>query len=262
METKSQAEIEELEEQNLILHTKWGCDGASSQSEYMQKFSDPQLDIAASNLFMTSIVPLKMTLRENETKYVWNNFRPSSTRYCRALKFEFIKETPNVIQEEKIRVDSEIEGLHKTEVHVRGRIFNVKHTLYFTMIDGKVAQAVTNTASSSNCVICGATPSQMNDMLRLVNRRQSLNDEALKLGMSPLHARIRFMEYILHIAYNLSFKSWRTKKETTLAIKEETKRRIQTEFKDRVGIIVDVVKQGVGTTNNGNTFRRFLQIRV
>ena len=52
-------------------------------------------------------------------------------------------------------------------------------------------------------------------------------------------------------------KSWRTKKETTLAIKEETKRRIQTEFKDRVGIIVDVVKQGVGTTNNGNTSRRF-----
>ena len=110
-ETKSEAEIEKLEEQNLILHTKWGCDGASSQSEYMQKFSDPQLDIGASNLFMTSIVPLKLTLLENETNYVWNNFRPSSTRYCRALKFEFIKETPSVTQEEKIRVDSEIEGL-------------------------------------------------------------------------------------------------------------------------------------------------------
>lgn len=34
------------------------------------------------------------------------------------------------------------------------------------------------------------------------------------------------MEYILHLSYNLSFKSWRTS-ETTQFIKEETKKCIQ-----------------------------------
>lgn len=57
LETKSQDDIETLEEEHLILHTKWGYDGASDQSEYMQKFSNPAVDISDSNLFMTSIVP-------------------------------------------------------------------------------------------------------------------------------------------------------------------------------------------------------------
>lgn len=47
-----------------------------------------------------------------------------------------------------------------------------------------------------------------------------MNEEALKLGTSTLHARIRLMEYILHLSYNLSFKSWRTSA-TTRPIKEE-----------------------------------------
>ncbi|XP_067212240.1 uncharacterized protein [Linepithema humile] len=157
------------------------------------------------------------------------------------------------------------------------------------MIDGKVAQAVTNTASSSNCVICEAKPSEMNNISRLLNR--PLNEKALKLGMSTLHARIRFMEYILHLSYNLNFKSWRTSepeskfktyykphtwlfvplimfldlqlqlkistREATRSIKDKTKKRIQSQFKERVGIQVDIVKQGTGTINNGNTSRRF-----
>lgn len=74
--------------------------------------------------------------------------------------------------------------------------------------------------------------------------------------MSSLHARIKFMEYILHLNYNLSFKSWRTS-ETTRSIREETKKHIQNQFKERVGIQVDIIKQGAGTTNNGNMARRF-----
>lgn len=196
----------------------------------MQKFSNPVVDISDSNLFITSIVPLNMTLAENQIKHVWKNSRPSSTKYCRALKFEFIKETLDLIREERTRVENEIKDLRETEINLRRRIFKVRHILYFTMIDGKVAQAVTNTASSSNCVICEAKSSEMNNISRLLNRPS--NKEALKLGMSTLHARIRFMEYILHLSYNLSFKSWRTS-ETTRPIKEETKKRIQNQFKER-----------------------------
>lgn len=39
--------------------------------------------------------------------------------------------------------------------------------------------------------------------------------------------------------------------------KAESKARIQNEFKERMGLRVDFVKQGSGTTNDGNTARRF-----
>ena len=64
------------------------------------------------------------------------------------------------------------------------------------------------------------------------------------------------MEYVLHLSYNLDFKAWRTT-ETTKPIREQTKKRVQNEFRTRIGILVDMVKQGTGTTNNGNTSRRF-----
>jgi len=170
------------------------------------------------------------------------------------LKFEFIKETPDIIRDEKIRVENEIKDLRETEINLCGQIFKVQHILYFTMIDGKVAQAVINTVSSSNCIICGVKPLEINNIPGLLNRPS--NEKVLKLEMSTLHARIRFMEYILHLSYNISFKSWRTS-ETTRPIKKEIKKRIQNQFKERVGIQVNIVKQRTGTANNGNTSRRF-----
>jgi len=157
------------------------------------------------------------------------------------------------LEKKELVLKNEIKDMRETEIFLHGRIFKVRHILYFTTIDGKVAQAVTNTASSSNCVICGAKPSEMNNISKLLNRPS--NEEALKLGMSTLHARIRFMEYILHLSYNLSFKSWRTSE--TSIYQRRNKKRIQNQFKKRVGIQVDIVKQGTGTANDGNTSRRF-----
>lgn len=37
--------------------------------------------------------------------------------------------------------------------------------------------------------------------------KTSSNTDALSLGISPLHARIRFMEYILHLAYDNKYRS-------------------------------------------------------
>lgn len=246
--------LETFKDQTLILHTKWGCDGASGQSEFMQSFSSSDSDTSDSHLFMTSIVPLKITLSEDESREIWKNDRPSSTRYCRPLKFQFKKETPALILEEKQRVEEEIRSLQETVVHFGEYAISVSHRLYFTMIDGKVAQIVTNSSSSSNCIVCKAKPSQMNN-LDLI-RNLPLNEEALHLGISPLHARIRFMEYILHLSYNMDFKKWRASQDVR-AIKEETKKSIQKDFAEKMGIKVDVVKQGAGTTNDGNVSRRF-----
>lgn len=142
-----------------------------------------------------------------------------------------------------------------TKVVIGSNIIYIRHVLMLTMLDGNVAQAITNTNSASTCFIGGTLPSEMNKLTTL--QLKSPNEDALKLGISPLHARIKFMEYILHISYK-NFEKWRTTKDT-LNIREEEKKRIQQEFLQKIGIKVDFVKQGYGSSNNGNTARRFFK---
>jgi hypothetical protein len=60
------------------------------------------------------------------------------------------------------------------------------------------------------------------------------NDSCYDLGISPLHAKIRTFEGLLHIAYNKSFEKWKASKENVKARSDE-KLRIQAEFKTRYG---------------------------
>lgn len=78
---KTKEELNEINGESLTLFSKWGCDGASEQCEYKQKFSNPR--VSDANLFMTSLVPLSM----KNDKILWENKQPSSTRLCRCLKF-------------------------------------------------------------------------------------------------------------------------------------------------------------------------------
>ncbi|CAH0562842.1 unnamed protein product [Brassicogethes aeneus] len=64
-----------------------------------------------SHLFMTSLVPLTITAAGTD---IWKNTRPSSTNYCRALHFQYKKETPELIRLEKNRVYTEISELSDT----------------------------------------------------------------------------------------------------------------------------------------------------
>lgn len=112
---------------------------------------------------------------------------------------------------------------------------------------------MTETPAASSCFICGATTSKMNKIEEVQSR--PLNEEALKFGMSLLHARIKLMECLLHVAYNIEFKRGRVDS-TTRPMKEARKEFIKRELQDKIGIQVDTVKQGSGTTNSGNTSRR------
>lgn len=78
------------------------------------------------------------------------------------------------------------------------------HRLHFTVIDGKTATTITDTTATSNCILCDEKPTEMNDLEAVMKR--PAKKEGLKLGKSPLHARMGSMEYILHLGYNEPFK--------------------------------------------------------
>lgn len=68
-------------------------------------------DITDTNIFMTSVVPLRLSyipmqessvfgIGKNELNCFWKNPRPSSTHYCRPLQFQYARETKDLIQQE------------------------------------------------------------------------------------------------------------------------------------------------------------------
>lgn len=84
------------------------------------------------------------------------------------------------------------------------KFFKVTHTLYCTMIDGKVYNVLTDQKSTTSCNICGVSPKHIHDLEYIKELR--INEKYYKFGLSTIHCRIRFMKCLLHISYNLDFK--------------------------------------------------------
>ncbi|KAL4126338.1 hypothetical protein QTP88_010560 [Uroleucon formosanum] len=79
---------------------KWGCDGSSGQSQYKQKFNDSSTS-TDQTMFMFSLVPLELRcfpIRNNDSDIIWQNPVPSSTKFCRPIKFMYKKETTESTQ--------------------------------------------------------------------------------------------------------------------------------------------------------------------
>ncbi|KAG5881960.1 hypothetical protein JTB14_020524 [Gonioctena quinquepunctata] len=137
------------------------------------------------------------------------------------------------------------------ETVINAKTISVAFKLAFTMIDGKVCNAITATESAQCCYLCQATSKDFNNIDAILKREIN--------GLSTLHAWIRFFECCLHVGYKLNIKKWQARA-CNLNDKESVKNRkevIQKGFRLRLGLIVDQLKLWVGSSNNGNTAGTF-----
>lgn len=241
----------------LTLIGKWGFDGSSGHSQYKQKFENNYLE--DSCLFMTSYVPLELIVKsdnDNEQKIIWKNPRPSSTRYCRPIRIQFQKESENLIKNEELYFKNKIQQLTPTEFNTAtNQKIYIEHVIQLTMVDGKVCNALSET-SSSKCYIFQAKPTEMNDINKCLQKE--VKADRYEFGLSPLHAYIRFFEYFLHVSYKLEITQWQIRGEENKELFQRRKKNIQSEFREKMGLIVDYPKTGgSGNSNDGNTARKF-----
>lgn len=235
----------------------WGFDGSTGQSFYKQKFSDGD-DENENCLFATTYIPL--CLKTTDGFVLWSNKSPQSYRFCRPLKIQYRAETKDLILAEKLRIESEIHNF--TPIYAEtlsGQSIVSDPRLYLTIIDGKVFNVVTGTSSQLRCACCGATATEFNKLD--VVAAKPVNPETLKYGLSPLHAWIRIFEFLLHLGYknDPAVMKWRvTKNSPEHAVVEDRKKTIQKEIRDKMSLLVDVVRPNSGTTNDGNTARTAL----
>lgn len=254
-----QKEVMQVLSENLkhiFLISKWGFDGSSGHSEYKQRMGDEEQSDAS--MFLTSMVPIQLRndkFKKDNTKILWQNLSPSSTRWCRPIKFVFAKETSELAIQEKTYIENQIRQLKSTKIALNDKEIEVHHELLFTMIDGKICNSVTGTKSALRCYICGLTSKDFNDLKK--SFESNCKEEHYQFGLSVLHNWIRFFETLLHIAYKLPIKKWQARSQEDKNIVETRKKEIQKEFKQKLGLLVDKPKPGYGSTNDGNTARRF-----
>ncbi len=241
----------------IELISKWGCDGASGQSEYKQALPNQEQGISDHHLFMISLVPIQLSsVSENLSATLWKNSRPSSTKYCRPVMFEYSKETKEKTKLEVKKIRDQIDLLSPSQVEFGGNTFFIKHKLVLTMVDGKVCQALSDTPSAASCIVCLATPKLMNNVPKVKERPEI--ESTFEFGLSTLHAWIRFMENILHISYNLKCRKWSHLNKEEAEEKARRKIAIKAKFREQLNLIIDTPKQGgSGNSNDGNTARRF-----
>ncbi|XP_055525047.1 uncharacterized protein LOC129718360 [Wyeomyia smithii] len=174
---------------------------------------------------------------------------PSSTRYCRPISIEFVRETADTTRHEYNRMITEISQLHPFVVNAGSIQLSITFELIMTMADGKT----TNTTSAQRCYFCSSTSAEFNNIDKMLEK--PFNKDFLDLGLSSLHCWIISFECFLHIAYRLGFCKWT--KTGYINQFNSTKQRIQKEFFAKLGLHVDKPRTGFGNSNNGNTARRF-----
>lgn len=132
--------------ENVEMLCKWGCDGSSGHAQYKQKFDQSSsITVTDTDLFLFSLVPLQIRCAVNNNNIVlWQNPKPSSTRFCRPIKYCNKKETIASTMEEVNAIDLEIRSLIPTTVLYEGQELQINHKLIFSMVDGKVSKIVSN----------------------------------------------------------------------------------------------------------------------
>jgi hypothetical protein len=92
------------------LNCKWGFDGSSGQSQYKQRFSSTEENFSDSNLFSTTLVPLDLSFGD---VLLWRNQTTSSTRFCRPIRIQYIKETEQVLKNEQAYIQNQIDTVQE-----------------------------------------------------------------------------------------------------------------------------------------------------
>ena len=109
------------------------------------------------------------------------------------------------------------------------------------------------------CYVCKATSKQFNNLELVVKQKVVIDN--LCFVIASLHAWIRFMEWFLHLAYKCgedrTDHKWQARSAEQKQAVAARKQKIQKDFNRLHGLRIDIPKAGSGTTNDGNTARRF-----
>ena len=262
----------------IEVESKVGFDGSTGLTMYNQAFSTENEDVSDSALLSTCLVPLQWRVKGGPV--LFTNPVPQASSFCQPLRLEFRKETIEVSRELNSWIDDAARELTEDPPMVVRNEKTIKflHIIRKTMMDNKVKNAITETASAVTCFVCGANPKEFNCLENFPTNFPT-NEENLQFGaVCDFHAIPRSFDAINSVSDRLTVEKWRISKGTRKGKKSESteeaeerkkedarileevetrKRRRQAAFKSKMNLIVDVPRAGgSGNSNTGNVARR------
>lgn len=153
---------------NIELIVKWGFDGTTGVREHKMKFDADDGTFSDKSIFVTSLVPIQAIAAEE--KVLFQNKSTSSTRYCRPVRIQYVKETAAVTVQEKEYINKQMAALAPYVTVINRRTVKMLFKMHLTMVDGKAINSLTCTKSTQTCYICKATPKEMNDVDRISSK--------------------------------------------------------------------------------------------
>jgi len=123
-----------------------------------------------------------------------------------------------------------------------------------TLTDDKVLNILTGCNSCQCCPICGAKPTHLMNVNDFNSDIFDTKSQTLQFGISPLHAWIRFFEFVLKLAYRA--KTWDVKDFDKPKLVER-KHFTQKQMMEKMVLNVDKpLLNGSGYSKDGNTAKR------
>ena len=117
-----------------------------------------------------------------------------------------------------------------------------------TMIDTKCKSAWVGENCSNKCPICGATARQMSQRYGPFQPKPG----TLRYGFSQLHVKLGYLRWHLKAKKNSEFKDYECRGEQNKASKAYWSKWVQEKLLE-IGLRVDFVRPGYGTSNIGKT---------
>lgn len=186
---------------NLVLVCAYGFDSSSGFVNPHQRFSDMEnvtLKTELSLFASTFIISALITTTE---KKMWVNPTPQSIRFCRPLRLAIEKETEHSIMREKNRLQNEVEELYPHSFSLpNGKSVSVNFDPYFTMIDGKCLNVISDNAATTRCPVCYISMDHFN---KAVDWNSVVPTSSLKHGIANLHCEIKAMELLIKLSCRL-----------------------------------------------------------
>lgn len=128
----------------------------------------------------------------------------------------------------------------------------------FSLLDGKVLANITNTKSFSRCPCCNCPPSMMNKFENFKSSNDfNYNNEAISMGFSSLHLRLRVFGHLLTISTKLHIDKTKSQaRGEDKKIANERMLMIKQKFIEKFNMRIEEPRPSGGTSTTGNVTRR------
>ena len=188
-------------------------------------------------------------------KPFFHNHLANASSSCRPLRLVNCKETPQSSRAEIDRLKNEIANLKSLRW---SNVVEFEFEPYLSMGDQAIVNSWVHNNCTSHCPNCLTGQADWGEDGLKDNPISALCQEPIdNLAFSPLHLGVNTWRHVVNLAYRWELGMYVVRTEFK-HLKEAKKLQVQEAYARDKGLLIDIVKQGFGSTMDGNTARRGL----